>query len=136
MPLNSIPSTVDVQSFEAKLKAIRKPRGRMFVDVAFWGGLVPQNAHNASILEDLLAHGVVGLKAFMSPAGTEDFDQSSVKDIKAAAASLSKFNAPLMVHAELPSENDVVSTNGKDPRKYSTYMNSRPRKWEKVCFFF
>ena len=136
MPLNSIPSTVDVKSFEAKLKAIRKPRGRMFVDVAFWGGLVPQNAHNASILEDLLAHGVVGLKAFMSPAGTEDFDQSSVKDIKAAAASLSKFNAPLMVHAELPSENDVVSTNGKDPRKYSTYMNSRPRKWEKVCFFF
>ncbi|CAL6389708.1 unnamed protein product [Bathycoccus prasinos] len=131
MPLNSIPSTVDVKSFEAKLKAIRKPRGRMFVDVAFWGGLVPQNAHNASILEDLLAHGVVGLKAFMSPAGTEDFDQSSVKDIKAAAASLSKFNAPLMVHAELPSENDVVSTNGKDPRKYSTYMNSRPRKWEK-----
>ena len=97
---------------------------------------MPQNAHNASILEDLLAHGVVGLKAFMSPAGTEDFDQSSVKDIKAAAASLSKFNAPLMVHAELPSESDVVSTNGKDPRKYSTYMNSRPRKWEKVCFFF
>jgi allantoinase len=107
----------------------------MFVDVAFWGGLVPQNAHNASILEDLLAQGVVGLKAFMSPAGTEDFDQSSVKDIKAAAASLAKFNAPLMVHAELPPKNDASSTTGKDPRKYSTYMNSRPRKWEKVCLF-
>ena len=135
MPLNSIPSTVDVKSFEAKLRAIRKPRGKMFVDVAFWGGLVPQNAHNASILEDLLAQGVVGLKTFMSPAGTEDFDQSSVKDIKAAAASLAKFNAPLMVHAELPPKNDASSTTGKDPRKYSTYMNSRPRKWEKVCLF-
>ena len=51
---------------------------------------MPQNAHNATVLEDLLSKGVVGLKAFMSPAGTEDFDQSSVNDIKAAAASLSK----------------------------------------------
>ena len=136
MPLNSIPSTVDVKSFEAKLRAVRKPRGKIFVDIAFWGGLVPQNAHNATVLEDLLSKGVVGLKAFMSPAGTEDFDQSSVNDIKAAAAILTKFNAPLMVHAELPPQNDVLSSNGKDPRKYSTYMNSRPRKWEKVCLFF
>ena len=136
MPLNSIPSTVDVKSFEAKLRAVRKPRGKIFVDIAFWGGLVPQNAHNATVLEDLLSKGVVGLKAFMSPAGTEDFDQSSVNDIKAAAAILTKFNAPLMVHAELPPQNDLLSSNGKDPRKYSTYMNSRPRKWEKVCLFF
>tara|TARA_A100001035_G_C27766222_1_gene493821 strand:- start:1214 stop:1936 length:723 start_codon:yes stop_codon:yes gene_type:complete len=136
MPLNSIPSTVDVKSFEAKLRAVRKPRGKIFVDIAFWGGLVPQNAHNATVLEDLLSKGVVGLKAFMSPAGTEDFDQSSVNDIKAAAAILTKFNAPLMVHAELPPQNDVLYSNGKDPRKYSTYMNSRPRKWEKVCLFF
>ena len=107
MPLNSIPSTVDVKSFEAKLRAVRKPRGKIFVDIAF-----------------------------MSPAGTEDFDQSSVNDIKAAAAILTKFNAPLMVHAELPPQNDVLYSNGKDPRKYSTYMNSRPRKWEKVCLFF
>ena len=28
MPLNSIPSTVDVKSFEAKLRAVRKPRGK------------------------------------------------------------------------------------------------------------
>ena len=47
---------------------------------------------------------------------------------------LAKFNAPLMVHAELPpAEEDASLTNGKDARKYSTYMNSRPIKWEKVC---
>lgn len=29
----------------------------------FWGGLVPENAMNTSILEDLLDAGVLGLKA-------------------------------------------------------------------------
>jgi hypothetical protein len=28
----------------------------------FWGGLVPENAYNASVLEDLLAAGALGLK--------------------------------------------------------------------------
>lgn len=28
----------------------------------FWGGLVPENAHNASVLEDLLEAGALGLK--------------------------------------------------------------------------
>lgn len=28
----------------------------------FWGGLVPENAHNASVLEDLFEAGALGLK--------------------------------------------------------------------------
>jgi hypothetical protein len=133
MPLNSIPSTVDLKSFEEKIKAVKKG-SRIYCDLAFWGGLVPQNARNESSLEDLLSNGVVGLKTFMSPAGTAQFDQSSLEDIKIAMKTLAKFNAPLMVHAELPpAEEDASLTNGKDARKYSTYMNSRPRKWEKVC---
>jgi hypothetical protein len=31
----------------------------------FWGGLVPENAHNTSILEGLLDAGVLGLKVII-----------------------------------------------------------------------
>ena len=35
-----------------------------------------------------------------------------------------------MAHAELPSP--VVEDPGADPRKYATYLATRPRKWERV----
>ena len=38
MPLNSIPSTVDVAGLDAKRRAVE---GRSAVDVGFWGGVVP-----------------------------------------------------------------------------------------------
>ena len=41
MPLNSAPAVVDAESFDLKLDAAR---GKLHVDVAFWGGLVPSNA--------------------------------------------------------------------------------------------
>jgi hypothetical protein len=40
MPLNSIPSTVDVAALEVKRKSAH---GQCFVDVGFWGGAVPGN---------------------------------------------------------------------------------------------
>ncbi len=40
MPLNSIPATVSVSALEEKLDAAR---GKCWVDVAFWGGVVPGN---------------------------------------------------------------------------------------------
>ncbi|KAM1213589.1 hypothetical protein PS2_004981 [Malus domestica] len=59
MPLNSEPSTVSRETLELKIKAAKS---RIYVDVGFWGGLVPENAFNASALEDLLDAGVLGLK--------------------------------------------------------------------------
>src|SRR5205085_5328743 len=38
MPLNSVPATTTVAALEAKRTAAR---GRVHVDVAFWGGVVP-----------------------------------------------------------------------------------------------
>src|SRR6185369_599658 len=40
MPLNSIPSTTTIAGFEEKLRAAT---GKCFVDVGFWGGVVPGN---------------------------------------------------------------------------------------------
>ncbi|CAI9783826.1 unnamed protein product [Fraxinus pennsylvanica] len=59
MPLNSFPSTVSEETLKLKTNAAK---GRIFVDVGFWGGLVPENAFNATSLECLLKAGALGLK--------------------------------------------------------------------------
>ena len=56
MPLNSIPPTTTVANFQTKLEAAK---GKCFVDVAFWGGVVPRNKPD---LKPLLAKGVKGGK--------------------------------------------------------------------------
>src|ERR1700688_4901028 len=40
MPLNSIPATTSVDGLRAKIDAVREP---CWVDVGFWGGVVPGN---------------------------------------------------------------------------------------------
>ena len=127
MPLNSFPTTTTAATFDLKLKA---SRGKLHVDVAFWGGLVPANAHNESVLNELIGRGVVGLKTFMSPSGIGDFENTARPDLKAALSVLARHQIPLMAHAELPG--DVDLDPDADPRKYATYLATRPRKWEQV----
>src|SRR5687768_1551600 len=58
MPLNSLPVTTNRAALEAKLRA---SEGKCFVDVGFWGGVVPGNAGE---LSGLAQAGVLGCKAF------------------------------------------------------------------------
>src|SRR5438132_4026 len=58
MPLNSVPATTSVEGLRAKIDAAR---GQCFVDVGFWGGVVPGNTPQ---IAPLLAAGVLGLKCF------------------------------------------------------------------------
>ncbi|URE15674.1 Amidohydrolase family [Musa troglodytarum] len=62
MPLNSFPSTVSEETLRMKVEAAQK---KIYVDVGFWGGLVPDNAFNISMLEGLLHAGVLGLKSLL-----------------------------------------------------------------------
>ena len=48
MPLNSIPPTTTVTGFHAKLNAARN---RCYVDVGFWGGVVPGNTGELAALK-------------------------------------------------------------------------------------
>lgn len=128
MPLNSFPTTTTAAAFDLKLAA---SRGKLHVDVAFWGGLVPANAHNESVLTELIGRGVVGLKTFMSPSGIGDFENTARADLEAGLKVLSRYQLPLMAHAELPGDVDPPSVEA-DPRKYATYLATRPRKWEQV----
>ncbi|EYU27962.1 hypothetical protein MIMGU_mgv1a006121mg [Erythranthe guttata] len=123
MPLNSYPSTVSEETLKLKTKAAK---GRIFVDVGFWGGLVPENAFNATALDRLLQAGALGLKSFMCPSGINDFPMTNSSHIK----------RPLLVHAEIQQEaNDdlEIQENTANPRSYSTYLKTRPASWEEAA---
>jgi allantoinase len=123
MPLNSIPATTSVAGLEAKRRAAA---GRCFVDVAFWGGVVPGNAGELEALADA---GVRGFKCFLSPSGVDEFAHVTEADLRQAMPILARLNRPLLVHAELPAfltEPQRLS----DARSYATWLASRPPEAE------
>ncbi|XP_052203677.1 allantoinase [Diospyros lotus] len=132
MPLNSFPSTVSKETFDLKIKAAEK---RIYVDVGFWGGLVPENAFNRSALEGLLEAGVLGLKSFMCPSGINDFPMTTASHIKEGLSVLAKYRRPLFVHAEIQQEEGYLDMkdNADDAQSYSTYLKTRPASWEEAA---
>jgi allantoinase len=121
MPLNSIPATTTVAALDAKLAAAR---GRLHVDCGFWGGVVPGNA---SELEPLVKAGVAGFKAFLVPSGVDEFEHVSEADLRRAMPILAGLGVPLLAHAELAAP---LRPDAGDPRRYATYLSSRPSSWE------
>lgn len=132
MPLNAIPPTTTVQNFETKLKAAQ---GQCWVDVAFWGGLIPSNIRD---LVPLVRRGVRGFKCFLIDSGVPEFPLVSMKDVKAAAKELQREPSMLMFHAELDlchPGNRVIGTLSdnrpiQDPQEYSHFLDTRPDRWE------
>ena len=124
MPLNSVPSTTSVAGLEKKREAAD---GRCYVDVGFWGGVVPGNALD---LAPLAAAGVFGFKCFLAPSGVEEFGHVSEADLREALPLVAALHLPLLAHAELPAllEDPLTPADGiaRDPRRYSTWLNSRP----------
>ena len=117
MPLNSIPATTTVGGLAAKKEAAA---GHCFVDVAFWGGVVPGNATE---LEPLVRAGVRGFKCFLSPSGVDEFPHVSEADLRVAMPILARLGTPLLAHAELPERLRAVTG---DPRAHGTWLASRP----------
>ncbi|KAK9152728.1 hypothetical protein Sjap_000208 [Stephania japonica] len=132
MPLNSVPSTVSVDALKLKLDAAEE---NIYVDVGFWGGLVPENAFDAAALKGLLDAGVLGLKSFMCPSGINDFPMTNASHIKEGLHVLAKYRRPLLVHAEvqLDSESTDLVKDGVDARSYSTYLKTRPPSMEEAA---
>jgi allantoinase len=101
MPLNSTPATVDVEAFDAKVRAAAAGAR---IDFALWGGLVPGRLDQ---LEPMHERGAIGFKAFMSETGMRDFrpadDATLLEGMRRAAA----LDAIVAVHAE----NDTLVTS-------------------------
>ena len=129
MPLNSIPATTTLESFEVKRHAAQ---GHCWVDVGFWGGVVPGNAPE---LRRLFDAGVLGFKCFLIHSGVEEFPHVTESDLRVALEELAALRALLIVHAELPGPVEKAlqaqaSRSPSDPRRYATFLNSRPREAE------
>ncbi len=119
MPLNSIPVTTSRAALEQKLDSAR---GHVFVDVGFWGGVVPGNQAELRRLGD---GGVLGCKAFLCDSGIDEFPRSTEADLRRAMPALRDAGLPLLAHAELELGDPAPSD---DPRAYRTYLGSRPAR--------
>ena len=82
MPLNSIPATTTAAGFREKLA---EAAGKLWVDVGFWGGVVPGNANE---LRPLWESGVFGFKCFLVPSGVEEFAHVTEADLRSALPEL------------------------------------------------
>ena len=123
MPLNCSPVTTTRRALKAKLDAVK---GKLSVDAAFWGGIVPANASDAKELEALAQDGVVGFKCFLTHSGLDEFPNATKEDLEKAMPVLASLGLPLIVHAEL----DPASPPGADPRAFASYLASRPGDME------
>ncbi len=123
MPLNSIPPTTTLAGFKTKLETARDD---CFVDVGFWGGVVPGNTGE---LARMFAAGVVGFKCFLVPSGVDEFVYVTEEHLREAMPELTRLGALLIVHAELPGPLDAAKVNDS-PSSYETFLASRPRAAE------
>ncbi|HXD94312.1 MAG TPA: allantoinase AllB, partial [Bacteroidia bacterium] len=124
MPLNSSPVTISAKTFNDKLKAAE---GKLYCNCGFWGGLVPANADK---LDELIKAGVLGIKAFLTHSGIDEFPNVTLADLKKGMATIAKYQIPLLAHAELDVMHEGISTFHKNPTNYMAYLNSRPKVWE------
>ncbi|CAK7269029.1 Allantoinase [Sporothrix epigloea] len=135
MPLNAIPPTTTLHGFKEKLAA---SQGQCWVDVGFYGGIIPGNADQ---LLPLVEAGVRGFKGFLIHSGVDEFPAVSAQDIALAMKTLKDADTTLMFHAEMlppiaDSVGDAVQTS--DPplaphgplESYNTFLESRPPVFE------
>jgi allantoinase len=101
-------------------------RAQCYVDVGFWGGVIPGNTDE---LEPLFAAGVVGFKCFLVHSGVDEFPNVTEADLRKAMPVLTKLGAVLIVHAEVPGPIEEHETQGAS-KNYETFLNTRPRTAE------
>jgi allantoinase len=128
MPLNSVPATTWLDALHAKIDAAAN---QCWVDVGFWGGVVPGNEND---LEPLVRAGVLGFKCFLVPSGVPEFGHVTEDDLRRALPVLASNDAVLLAHAELPGPIEralqSISRVKDNVRDYATYLRTRPPEAE------
>lgn len=135
MPLNAIPPTTTIQGLKEKVAAAR---AKCWVDVGFYGGIIPGNAAE---LRPLVKAGVRGFKGFLIDSGVEEFPAVSSTDIMKAFEELADEPTTVMFHAEMIPP--VSASVGDDVQwslppleptgpldRYQTFLDSRPSSFE------
>ncbi|EGP86814.1 uncharacterized protein MYCGRDRAFT_44026 [Zymoseptoria tritici IPO323] len=135
MPLNAIPPTTTMNGLKEKVEAAQ---GKCWVDVGFYGGIVPGNVEE---LKPLVKAGVRGFKGFLIDSGVEEFPAVSSTDIAAVFEELADEPTTVMFHAEMIPP--VSASVGDDVQfslpplqptgpleRYQTFLDSRPSSFE------
>jgi len=135
MPLNAIPPTTTVNGLREKLRAAE---GQCWVDVGFYGGIVPGNVEE---LKPLVREGVRGFKGFLIDSGVAEFPAVSSTDISEVMIELADQPTTLMFHAEMIPP--IADSVGDDVQwslpplapigplnEYKTFLASRPTSFE------
>ena len=125
MPLNSIPPTCDVDALRAKQDCAR---GKVFVDVGFWGGAIPANLGS---LKPMWDNGVFGFKCFLSPSGVDEFPHLDPDDLARAMREVAAFDGLMIVHAE--DDQALSHAPGAHGPVYGDFLASRPRGVENLA---
>ncbi len=120
MPLNSSPVTTTVAALNAKRQIAA---GKCWVDVGFYGGVVPENIAD---VEPLIDAGVCGLKAFLCDSGLAEFPAAGESDLREALPTLARRAVPLLVHAELVDPELEIG----EIKSYADWLASRPGEFE------
>ncbi|KAI8435062.1 hypothetical protein MSG28_003473 [Choristoneura fumiferana] len=95
MPLNSIPPTTTLKNLKVKSAMAKE---EIYVDVGFWGGVIPGNEIE---LHDLIRAGVVGFKCFLSDSGVSEFPNITPEELDSVFSVLNGTGTVLAFHAEL-----------------------------------
>ena len=127
MPLNQIPATVDGASLDTKLAA---GEGKLHVDVASFGGLVPFNLDQG--IRELNEGGVAAYKCFMATCGDRsiegDFMNVDDYSLYQGMKEIAKTGKILAVHAENAAITDTLGQLAyeRGETSMSAYVDSRP----------
>jgi allantoinase len=143
MPLNSLPPTSSVAAME--LERAAAAQADLCVDVGLWGGVLPPEPGgsdmNSSSLHALIESDFIfGIKAFLAPLpSSAGYAAVSPKALRQAAHVCGKAGLPMLVHAELMSQEEweqhtesVYATNS-DTDSYRTHVATRPAAWEQAA---
>lgn len=135
MPLNAIPPTTTIDGLNEKVAAAQ---GKCWVDVGFYGGIIPGNTHE---LKPLVRAGVRGFKGFLIDSGVAEFPAVSSEDIAKVFEELGDEPTTVMFHAEMIPP--ITASVGDDVQqslpplepsgpleKYQTFLDSRPASFE------
>ena len=135
MPLNAIPPTTTLWGLEEKVKAAQ---GQCWIDVGFYGGIIPGNV---SELKPLVRAGARGFKGFLIDSGVPEFPAVSSTEIAAVMQELAAEKTVLMFHAEMIPP--IAASVGDDVQwslpplapigplnEYNTFLASRPASFE------
>ncbi|MBA3780606.1 MAG: allantoinase AllB [Nocardioides sp.] len=117
MPLNSVPPTTTLTALRTKQDVARD---QIVVDVGFWGGAVPGNLADLSLLHEA---GVFGFKCFLIHSGVDEFAHLDANGFAKAMDEVSRLGALMLVHAEHSGQIDDSRAAGAS---YAGFLASRP----------